>query len=672
MLKDEFYQRSARFFAGDCAAAAAYAKENCAAELSEVLGIADDAAGHVFHLDGRWDLEQSERRVRFPKEIDWLHQPDGDPEWVYAFNRMRFWICLGHAFAATGDEKYARAFADQLCRWVSTVKRDDPKSKKAWRSLEAGFRLEYWFKAVCCFRDSAAVDDEVLKVFFRSVSEQAEYLMETYDSYHIMSNWGIIENHGLFLAGVMLPPTQRTAAYRAEALRRLSQEVSFQVYPDGMHWEQSPMYHNEVLHCLLDVLLLSDQNGIAVPENLRETARAMCYACLYSQKPDGNMISMGDSDEMSFRPTLTRGAYQFHDGVLKSGACQVLDYDSVWDLGAAAAEEYAAILPQTPPETAKAFFDSGNFYFRSGWGADDVFLHFHCGTMGAGHGHADQLHVDLFSRGEDILLDAGRYTYVDGPERRELKSPCAHNTCTVNGKDFTVYRDSWSCSKLCRPVNRVFRTAGPYGYAEGGHVGYCDEEGGGVYVNRRVIYIKPDLAVLADEFYGSGPFTCQQYFHFNNRGFVSGSGRRYFYESDKNTAELCLLGGELDSSLIRTRRSPHYNHLEQNTALKTNVAARGFVCVFTVVSLSPAGSREHLEAKKLPVYSNFHKTQFDDSAIEALELSKGDKSYVVAVAHREYASPTDTFLAGDCTGFGNVAVFDRSKGENLLGTVLLW
>lgn len=37
-----------------------------------------------------------------------------------------------------------------------------------------------------------------------------------------------------------------------------------QIMPDGVHWEQSPMYHNEVLHCLLDVILLAKRNDIAL------------------------------------------------------------------------------------------------------------------------------------------------------------------------------------------------------------------------------------------------------------------------------------------------------------------------------------------------------------------------------------------------------------------------
>ncbi|MFR3753079.1 MAG: heparinase II/III family protein [Enterocloster sp.] len=38
--------------------------------------------------------------------------PEGDPEFIYQFNRHRYWICLGQAYALTGDGKYAECFVE--------------------------------------------------------------------------------------------------------------------------------------------------------------------------------------------------------------------------------------------------------------------------------------------------------------------------------------------------------------------------------------------------------------------------------------------------------------------------------------------------------------------------------------------------------------------------------
>lgn len=672
MKQEEFFQQKKHFFIDNRDQIAGYVKENCREEADKIIALADDVVRRRFLFNLRWDMERTYEPVVFENEIDWLCQPADDPEWIFAFNRMRFWICLGQAYALTKDEKYAEAFASQMCHWVAHVKKDDPKNEKAWRTIEAGLRMEYWLKAMCYFEGSPAITEEVLHTFVASMTEHAEYIMGVYNSYNLMSNWGVLANHGLFLAGVMLPSTPRTAEYRAEAARRLAEEITIQVYNDGTQWEQSPMYHNEVAHDYLDVVLLAQRNGIVLPEVIPEKTRKMCYVNLYGQKPDGNEVSMGDSDEIDVRDIVSKGASLFRDGLLKFGGYERLDFDSVWDLGYEAALEYDRLPAEKPAKTAHALSDSGNFYFRSSWEKDAAFLHFHCGTLGAGHGHSDQLHFDLFSRGEDILIDAGRFTYVDKPERYEFKDPSAHNTTTVDDRKFCVCKDSWGCSKLCRSVNQKFADAGVYGYTEGGHLGYYDLETGGVFVNRRVIFLKPDIVVVADEFYADKPHTYQQYFHFNNLGGVSGEGCRYHYSSPKNSVTLQLVGGCVSSRLIPTRLSRHYNQAESNTTLKTELRGDGFSSAFTVIALSPAGSTESLEVEKVPVRSNFKNIVFEDRLIEALNITKGGQKYTVVVAHQEYASPTDTFCADGCTGFGSAVVFDRTAGEDTIGKTLVW
>ncbi len=668
MTRAEFFNQADRhFFFKDPFEVAKYVLVNCKEEAEHVLSVADDVVNRRFKFDLRWDMERTYSHVIFENEIDWLYQPGDDPEWIFAFNRMRFWICLGQAYAMTGDEKYARTFAKQLCHWIAAVRREDPRNEKAWRSIEVGLRLEYWQKAMRYFEASPAVDDAVITAFVESVTEHAEFIMGIWNSYNLMSNWGVMANHGLFIAGVMLPQTARAKEYVAEALRRLELEMQIQVYRDGMQWEQSPMYHNEVAHCYLDVVLLAKRNGITLPESILRKTHAMCMFDLYAAKPDHNEISMGDSDEIDQRDIISKGAYLFGDSILKGRGYVLPDFDTAWDIGEAGLSEYAAMSAETPASTDKAFCDSGNFYFRSGWGTDDTFVHFHCGPLGAGHGHADKLHVDLFSRGEDILIDAGRHSYVFGEGRVPYKELDAHNTIRVNRRDIYVCKDSWACHDLSRPVNQKYYSDERYGYAEGGHLAYMKPEG--VFVNRRVIYLKPDILVIADEFYGVDVYPANQFFHFNNAGRLWVEGSRYTYQSSRVRAELLLIAPELDSEVLETRISRHYNHHEKNQTVMSSLAGTS---AYTVIALSDPDSKIALAVEKVSVRSNFKGIVFDDSQIEALNIRHGDRHYTLVIAHEEYASPTDTFFADGCTGFGSAVVFDRKKGENEIGTVLLW
>jgi len=645
-----------------------YAKTYFPRETGEVIAIANDVVNQKFLFNLRWDMERTYVPVVFEGEIDWMHQPGDDPEWIFAFNRMRFWICLGQAYAITKDETYAQTFAAQLCHWIDTVKKNDPKCEKAWRSIEAGIRMEYWCKAFSYFNGSPAITDAVTEKYRASLTEHAEFIMGVWNSYNLMSNWGVLANHGLFVASIALPQTARTEEFREEALRRLAKEIEIQVYADGTQWEQSPMYHNEVAHDFLDVIILARKNNIAIPEIIERKTRDMCYANLWWCKPDGNELCMGDSDEIDARDITTKGAFLFRDGTLKAGGYERLDFDCVWDLGYVAIAEYNALESKPIGDTMHILGDSGNFYLRSSWESDATFLHFHCGTLGAGHGHGDQLHIDLFAHGEDILIDPGRFTYVAKTERFEFKDSSAHNTCTVDGKNFYECKDSWECSKLSRAVNRSSAQKKNYALFEGGHLGYYDLSSGGVFANRRIISIDCSLFVIVDEFYASGAHDYQCHLHFNNRGKVSQEKKSIRYISDLNDVHIeQLSSGPIRTELDKSRISRHYNLAEKTTAVCTSISGTGFVSLYTVISLDG-----HVAVTKNPVTSNFKSTVFDHKMIESLTVSRKGGTHTLVIAHQEYASPTDTFCADGCTGFGSVVVFDRTKNETEIGTVLQW
>lgn len=663
-----FFEQNRRTFFDDREAAADYVRANCREELDTVLHVADLAAEKKFVFQLRWDMEQTHVPEVFDGPIDWLRQPGDDPEFVYAFNRMRFWPCLGQAYAVTGDEKYARAFAEQLVHWVDAVRRDDPACEKAWRSIEAGIRMENWCKAMRYFEGSPHITEEVMDKFVWSLTDHAEYIMGVWNTFNLMSNWGVLANHGLYVAGCHLPDSPRAAEYRRTALDRLDRNRRIQVYPDGVHWEQSPMYHNEVMRCYLDVVLLARRRGEALPQGMEEAVRAMARTALAWQKPDGGEPMMGDSDDIDQRDLVTLAAAIFQDGALKSAAYPQLDFDGVWELGAGEAAAYANLPAQPPARTDFALGDSGNYVLRSGWGREDSWVRFHCGLLGAGHGHADQLHLDVTAFGEDVLTDSGRYTYVFGPSRREFKDLSGHNTVAVDGLPLYQCRDSWECKGLSRAVNRVFYSDDRYGYVEGGHLGWYEH---GVFVNRRVVFLKPDIVVAVDEFYAGQPHAYRQFFHWGETGKAVPEEDGVRWVGRSAAARLRLVSAApVVASLKRGRVARHYNRAEENDVLETTVQGQGFVNIWSVLALDRAGTEEPLSVEKLPVDSNFKGIRFEDREIEAIRVRKGARSWVVVVSHMEYASPTDTFNAGGCCGFGGVEVFDETAGEGEAGTVL--
>lgn len=660
------------YFFHDAFAVAKYVKQHFPKEAQGVIAAADNVAAGHFTFTLHWQSENVNPPIVFENEIDWMHQPGDDPEWVYAFNRMKFWVCLGQAYALTGDEKYAEAFVNQMLHWAGTIGADQKKYEKAWRSIEVGLRLEYWLKAMQYFKNSPAVTPKAAEVFTRCIKEHAEFIMGVWNTYNLMSNWGVLANHGLFMAGAMLPQTPRTAQYTAEAARRLTAEINMQVYRDGTHWEQSPMYHGEVLHCFLDTALLAQRCAFALPDTFTKKTLEMCLYSLKSAKPNHHSPLTGDSDDIDQRAQITKGTAVFKDPRLKARAHTIPDFETIWDIGEDGLKAFNE-TPAAPPKETDFFLEnSGNTYMRSGWGENDTWVHFQCGPLGAGHGHADKLHVDITTRGDDILTDAGRYTYVFGQERIAFKQLRAHNTIMIDGKDLYTCKDSWECENLTRAVNCRFYSDESYAYTEGGHLGYLSLTDG-VFINRRVIYLKPDIIVLADEFYTSGSHRYNQFFHFGADIVLKKENEKlWVFEGGHSRTQVIFVAENLSSKITDTKISRFYNEYKNAKGIETEFAANASGCVYTVFALGEKGETEKAEVKKLKVESCFKGTTFGNDEIEALEIKHGKQHFTLAIAHKEFATPTDTFMAGGCTGFGSAVVFNRALGENETGTVLAW
>ena len=82
----------------------------------------------------------------FSKTINWSINPTKPyyKEWTWQLSRHPYWMDLGKAYWATGDEKYSKAFVYQARSWIVDNPRPDElynKDYSRWRTLEAGIRM---------------------------------------------------------------------------------------------------------------------------------------------------------------------------------------------------------------------------------------------------------------------------------------------------------------------------------------------------------------------------------------------------------------------------------------------------------------------------------------------------------------------------------------------------
>lgn len=649
-------------------ACAAYVKERWPKELAHRLRVADEVVNQTFLFDLPWDMEQTAEPVTFTGTIDWQYQPGDDPEFVYQLNRHRYWICLGQAYAVTGDEAYAACFAAQLQDWLAKNPITEETKTKTWRTIEAGLRAESWIKGMGYMAGSPAVTDEVFEQFYRALRLHGEYLAACDVPFTTKSNWGVLENSGLYAIGKVLEEEGGGSGFAELAKSRLLRQIRTQIMDDGVHWEQSPMYHNEVLKCCLEVLRLAERYGDEVPEEMAGHIRRMAFADRIWQRPDGTQPPVGDSDVTDLRDVLTVCAYWFKDPLLKSGAFDCMDYEGIWDYGFASQKEYETIENRYPEDTLHWLQASGNWYLRSGWEQNDDYLHVRCGSLGGGHGHFDKLHLNYIAGGDEFFTDPGRNTYVDGEVRRALKSSRSHNGVFVDGADYSTCLDAWDVSGLPLAVNGGCKQKGPFTYIQCGHLGYMDK---GIFINRRMIAVGTRLILLADEAFGAGEHTYEQQFHIPPEIHVQTTKDGAILTGRRCCAELISLNEQALIIKEHCHISRHYNQLEQGVRLSAGISESGNTTLLTAIVCRDRGDDEAISVRRVEVTAPATGRILSHREAEGILLTCGTQSYVIVVAHADAGSDCEYIGACGCYGLGRVMAADLTAAEPEM-IVLQW
>lgn len=639
-----------------------YCKDKWPGEMEHIIKIANDVVQQIYLFDLPWDMERTFEPVTFAGEIMWEYKPGPDMEFTYQFNRHSFFSCLGQAYILTKDEKYAKAFVTQILHWIDNNPLTEQTKKTTWRSLEAGIRCANWIKALGYFKDSIYFTNEVFEIIFKSLQTHGEYIKKEDSLFKLKSNWGIIENIGLLYlkAGLLQESNESCQAI----VEYLLQEAKIQIMDDGVQWEQSPMYHNEVLHCYLELLRISKIYELSLPEELTDRIKKLSYVNLFWSKPNHCQFATGDSDETDLRDMLCHSSYLLKDGALKFGAFQDMSWDGVWDFGKEGVLEYADIPREQPSHTHYALCESGNYYLRSHWGEDGNVLHFRNGSLGNGHGHNDKLHIDLVIKGEDVLVDSGRYSYVYDEKRIWLKSSPAHNTVTVDGKDYMDYVDSWQVNGLAPYFKNGWKVKGDYAVVQGGHGGYLSLKDG-VYVNRKVIAIENRIFILVDEFYSGGRHEYAQYFHFNDLGKVHIQENEITYQGKEVCAIMKVLSDGVRIDREKTLLSKQYNQYFLKDTITIKKDSDEFTPMITVIG-------EEYEASKSPIYKGDGISVLEEKYASGVNIKTNDSNYLILIAHQDIADPCDLLLSkninGDiCKGMGNIIIFKDQ--ETIGGTV---
>lgn len=589
-------------------------------ETVQIIAHANELMQQTFTFNKTWDMERCLTPYTL-EQMDWNTYRNDDPEWCFMLNRMDYLDHLLLAALLTGDVQYAHKAKFFILNWIWA--HSDIVSELSTRTLDTGIRVINWFEALPYLSFFHCLTDAELSQITDSMMRQMQYLKENYLPKYKTSNWGSIQTCAIVAVLPFLLSEYQTNPLYQWAKSEMELQFSIQVYPDGMHWEQSTMYHIEVLNYGMKAIYYIGLQRQSCSPVVYQQVYALAKTLLYQLTPAGEIETFGDTDRVCARDVLTRAAVLFHDPQFRFAGLDILDAESLYVLGMPAVQTYTSLIPIQPNTMCYDGEDSGMYTIRSGWNTSDSFTMFTNGSLGSGHGHSDNLHISLCYQGDPILIDTGRYTYrEDHPLRVQLKGMSAHNGVMIDDKAYCQPSDSWSYADFGLPLKNYVRHADGIHYLEGALIGHNPLQ----FWMRKVIVVDPSIWMIVDVVKCDGIHEAHSRLHFDPAVTVTSEGDSLRAVTQHTTLHLTCPSDVYCTSEICSLR---YNAQQIHTVVHCK-------CSFTDnVTLITTLCDTKIPVQIVPVFQNLTEPTTSDVAQARKFILSPTESYTVAVCSKE-------------------------------------
>ena len=263
----------------------------------------------------------------------------------------------------------------------------------------------------------------------------------------------------LFAIGTMCPEIAEARRWRDRGWRIVLEQAAAQVRPDGFHFEQSVYYHVYARDFFAFARALTDQPDL-------DPVLGKMDAALAVLSQTGRLPNFGDDD---------------------GGR---------------------VITPPRPRVSASPDLAPGGIYSMTG-GHSQLFIDAGPqGVLGAGHGHADALSIQLITDGRPVLIDPGTFCYVL-PERDRFRGTAAHNTLQLDGRDQAQPNGPFAWTGLPEVTVDHWHAGDTFSFFAGHHDGYRP-----AIHHRAVFGLKDKFWLVRDLVTGAGRARIAIHWHF--------------------------------------------------------------------------------------------------------------------------------------------------------------
>ena len=390
------------------------------------------------------------------REYDWVTNPDsgfrynatdhwtqindyskdaGDIKYVWEKSRFSFLYTIMRYDAHTGEENGEWVFKEILS-WIAANPINSGPNYKC--SQEISLRVLNWTYALFYYKNSSSLTEEIFQKIIFSIYWQLHHVYHNiqFSRIAVRNNHAITETLALYISGLLFPFYPDAEVWKIRGKKWFEEEIAYQVYEDGTFLQFSMNYHRVVVQLLTWAIRLADLNGERFREVVYERAeKSLEFLTNCMNFENGWLPNYGANDGALFfkfnnnhfrdyRPQLE---------VLSRALGKDWKYgkhdDAIWY----GLDRATCSIEAVKATNGSVIFKRGGYYlFRQ----QESFSFIRCGKHKDRPSQADNLHLDVWYKGLNILHDGGSYKY--NTSEKELKyfmGTQSHNTVMLDEMD---------------------------------------------------------------------------------------------------------------------------------------------------------------------------------------------------------------------------------------------
>lgn len=367
-------------------------------------------------------------------EIEDLSREAGDIKFTWEKSRFSYLYTIIR-YDYHFDEDHAAFVFHEIEDWIDKNPINQGPNYKC--SQEMSLRILNWTFALYFYRNSEHLTEGIFQKMMHCIYWQIQHVRRNinFSRISVRNNHAITETLTLYLTSMLYPFFPNADERKKKGKEWFEQEIAYQVYEDGTFLQFSMNYHRVVIQLFTWAIGLAELNHERYENVVYDRAYKsvdFLYQCQeesngwlpnYGSNDGALFFKLSQSDYRDYRPQLDA----LHQ-MLTSKKLYADDYeDKKW---------YGVSLQKYPAIERKygciSYPISGYYLIRE----QNTLTFIHCGDYKDRPAHADNMHVDVWYQGENVLIDAGSYKYNTTTElTKYFGGSASHNTVMLDNKD---------------------------------------------------------------------------------------------------------------------------------------------------------------------------------------------------------------------------------------------